>query len=318
MHCKKVPFYGALLVAMSPVCALAQDERPEPSAPLRIDLPEGGVSVPMLRQLHLPALEVMINGEGPFKFGFDSGASGYISFNQDVVDRLGLVVVDEVTVSDGTGQNARTTGMYGVDTVEIGGAVFHDMSGHVGSYNRGALAQDPIDGIIGIGLFAGATLTLDYPNDLIRVSHEALPAPDGQTVLALHPEELVPTIDLALGAQTIRAHLDARNMGGLNAPASIVKDLPLHGEPVEIGMARTQFNEIPISAAQYDGDVHIGKYTLHQPAIVFADLFRSANIGSRVMGEFTVTFDMANHRVQFAREADGPIELPMPQARPAR
>ena len=303
-------------LSLAPI-GTAQMERPAPAEALQVDLPDEGVVVPMLHQLHLPALEVMINGEGPFKMGFDSGASGYISFNQDVVDRLGLEKVDTITASDGAGRNAREVDVYGVATLQIGDAVFHDLDGHVGAYNRGPLAQNPIDGIIGIGLFSGLTLTLDYPNETISVSREALGAPDGATILALHNNEPVPTIDLTIGANTIRAHLDARNMGGLNAPSSIIENHTLLGEPVNIGVARTQFNEIPIQAAQFGGDVALGRYTLHQPAIVFADVFRTANVGSRIMQEFEVTFDMANFRVRFLRHGDEPIAVPMPQPRPA-
>jgi hypothetical protein len=289
-----------------------------PMPALESEIPEGGVAVPMLRQLHLPALEVMINDQGPFKFGFDTGASGYISFNQDVADQLGLEQTDTVTASDGTGQNMREVSVYGTDTIKIGSAVFHGADGHIGSYNRGPLAQDPIDGIIGIGLFTGLTLTMDYLNEELRISQEPLSEPNGKDILALDPKAPVPSLQMQFGNESVLTHIDSRNMGWLIAPASVQEHLNLIGEPVQIGMARTQFNEIPIEACQVDGNVSIGAVAIERPWITFAEIFRSANIGSRLLEQFEMTYDMANHRVRFHRDDDGPIEIPKPQPRAAR
>ena len=81
--------------------------------------------------------------------------------------------------------------------------------------------------------------------------------------------------------------------------------------------ARTQFNTIPIEAAALTTDVALGRHVIAAPTITFADIFRSANIGSRVMEHFTVTIDMKNNRIRFHREGDEPITLPRPQPRAA-
>jgi len=281
--------------------------------PIRVDLPAGGVEVPMQRQLHLPVVEAMVNGQGPFRFGLDTGASGALALDKRLIEEIDFPSVGDIEVYDGTGVGSRRTPVRRVDTLAIGGAVFHDLDAISGDYNRGPLGSEPIDGIIGIGLFWDLTLTLDYPADRVRISREALPEPNGRNIFALDPDGAIPTIPVRIGDQTYTAHLDARNMGALVIPSEVAATLAFADEPRVIGQARTQVNTIEIKGATLDGPLWIGEFEFQNLTAVFADIFRTLNVGSRIMGEFTITLDGPNSRVRFARDDRGPIRLPTPQ-----
>ncbi len=277
--------------------------------PAEVDLPDDGVKVRMESQLHLPVVEVMIGEDGPYRFGIDTGASGQLSVSTDLALDLALNAIDEITVSDGTGRNMATRAVYEVPSLWIGDSEFVDLQSISGDYNRGSLGSEPIDGILGIGLFNGLTFTLDYPGQEVRISRQALPEPDGEEIFAMDAEEAVPTIEWTLGGKTVRAHVDARNMGAIMVPQSLADKLPLDGEPAKVGEARTQFNVIPILAATLREDLKLGRHVIATPRITFTELYQAANIGSRVMEQFEVTIDQKNNRIQFHRETEEPIQL---------
>jgi hypothetical protein len=312
--------FSALLCALAGLAWAAQaqeysdptgqgDLPPQRPEPADVDLPDGGVTVVMERQLHLPVVQVWIGEDGPYRFGIDTGTSCQLSVSPQLVEDLALAVVDEITVSDGTGQNASRRKVYEVPSLRIGEAEFFELRSISGNYNRGALATEPIEGILGIGLFHGLTLTLDYPGSKVRIGSEPLPKPDGKEILAIYPDELVPTIDWELCGQIVRAHIDARNMGSITVPQDLVENLPLAGKPVKVGEARTQFNTIPIQAAKLKEDLKLGHHVIATPTLTFISLFQNANLGSRVMEQFEVTIDLNNQRIRFRRQGTDSIQL---------
>ncbi|HET9952194.1 MAG TPA: serine hydrolase, partial [Candidatus Eisenbacteria bacterium] len=63
-------------------------------------VPREGVEVPMSMATHLPAVEVMVNGKGPYRFAIDTGGSGAARVDSAFAAALGLPVVGEVWGGD--------------------------------------------------------------------------------------------------------------------------------------------------------------------------------------------------------------------------
>src|SRR6185295_6784013 len=59
-------------------------------APEKSSIPAAGVEVAMLMADHLPAVQVMVNGKGPFLFGIDTGGQGSARVDSAVAAKLGL------------------------------------------------------------------------------------------------------------------------------------------------------------------------------------------------------------------------------------
>ena len=71
-----------------------------------------------------------------------------------------------------------------------------------------------------------------------------------------------------------------------------------------IGRARTVNSDFEIRGAQLEGDLVIGGHVFHDPQVVFAsvlDEINAANVGSRLLREFVLTFDQKNQRVRLYR-----------------
>ena len=272
-------------------------ETPEQSV-----IPAGGVEVAMLEADHLPAVQVMVNGKGPFRFGIDTGGQGSARIDSALAAKLGLEIIGQARAGDPSGRNTRITNLVRVESLEIGGARFEGLTAGVRGYNERRLSQ-PIDGILGFGLFEQTLLTLDYPGARVRIERGELPAADGREVIPFRMERGIPSIDLEVGPLTIAADVDAGSMGGFVLPASLIDRLPLASEPRVVGKARTVSNEFEIRQAALKGKVRVGRYDFEGPLIDFQPIFPMANIGARVLRGFAVTFDQKNRRMRWVKPA---------------
>jgi CubicO group peptidase (beta-lactamase class C family) len=278
--------------------AAAQTDR----GPRTTTLPKDGVDVPMVRASHLPAVHVMINGQGPFVFEIDTGAAGTARLDKAFAERLGLATVGEVLAGDPSGKNARSVPVVAIDTIELGGARFTGLTAAVRDY-RGLGRPEKVDGILGFAFFADCLLTLDYPGARVRLSQGALPPANGRDVLDFRNPRGVPSVTLTVAGQVIEADVDAGSPGGVALPEAVAATLPLSGPLEVVGRARTTSNTFEIKAAPLAGDVMIGSLVLSHPRLEFQPLFAQANIGSRVLRDLVVTFDLRNRRLQLVRPA---------------
>src|SRR5215216_6207253 len=80
--------------------------------------------VPMLFRGTMPAVEVMINGQGPFLFAIDTAGQGMARVDSSLVERLKLPLAGQIQASDGSGRNARSLNMFMLDSIAIGGVQF--------------------------------------------------------------------------------------------------------------------------------------------------------------------------------------------------
>src|SRR5512147_2045145 len=154
----------ALLLLAPPAYAqsAAQPVTPESVPPRRIEL-AAPVEVPLSLEANLPILEARVNGQGPFRFGIETGA-GFVVISPELAAKLGL---------------KRTGGPddspeYHVDRLDIGAAAFHDFP-----VSALRVAQPGIDGVLGLPLYHDLLLTIDYPNRRARFERGSLPAADG-------------------------------------------------------------------------------------------------------------------------------------------
>ena len=263
-------------------------------------LPNDGVDVPMLRTRHLPAVQVRVNGQGPFLFGIDTGGAGTARIDSALAARLGLETVGEVLAGDPSGKNPRRMRLVKVDSIEVGGARFAGLTAAVRNYNE-MPRDEQVDGIIGFGLFSGCLFTLDYPADRVRLRSGELPAANGADVVDYRDRHGIPSITIGVAGRAMEADVDAGSMGGIILPESEMASLPLASKPVVVGKARTVSNTFEIKAADLDGDVTIGGITLHRPTVEFQPILPMANLGSRVLRDYAITFDQKNRRMRLVR-----------------
>jgi len=187
-----------------------------------------------------------------------------------------------------------------VESIEIGGARFVNLTAAVHGQNQ-RVAREPIDGVLGFGLFKACLFTLDYPANRIRIERGELPPANGRDVIPFTSQRGIPAIRLQVDSLWVDADVDAGAMGGFTLPASLASRLPLASAPRVVGRARTVSNEFEITAAELKGSVRMGGNEFPGATIGFQPLFPMANVGSRVLRDFRVTFDQKNGRMRLTR-----------------
>ncbi|HKQ18982.1 MAG TPA: serine hydrolase [Candidatus Eisenbacteria bacterium] len=263
-------------------------------------IPTAGVGAPMLRSGHLPAVRVRVNGQGPFLFAIDTGGAGTARIDSALAARLGLQTVGEALGGDPSGKNPRRMPLVAVDSIEIGGARFAGITAAVRNYNEMPRGER-VDGVLGFGLFAECLFTLDYPAEQVRLRPGALPEANGADILDYRDRHGIPSTTIRVAGREMEADVDAGSMGGIILPESEMGALPLASKPVVVGTARTVSNTFEIRAADLDGDVTIGGITLRHPKLEFQPVFPNANVGSRVLRDYAITFDQKNRRLRLTR-----------------
>lgn len=247
---------------------------------------------------------VRVNGQGPYRFLLDTGAQGSGRADVTLVEALSLPQVGVVGASDGGGGARRELAVHRIGTLEFAGLTFHDLDVVSRDYNAGgAGGRGPIAGVLGVDLFKGVLLSIDYGRGVLRIEQGALPEPDGRTVLTLDPEEPVPTVDINLGGRALKAHIDTGSMGGITVGQDTADALTFVAPPVAAGQARTVSGAFDVRQGQLAGDMTLGGQTFARPAVTVMPHFRVGNLGGEFLRGQVMTLDMANHRVRFAPTA---------------
>lgn len=269
-----------------------------PSAP-QAEPARGALELPMKMRGAMPAVDVMVNGEGPFLFAIDTCASGMGRADAGLVKRLDLPIMGEASGGDGSGR-ATPMRVARVEYLELGELGFENLELPSRDYNAGSPAR--IDGILGFGLFARGVLTLDFPAKIVRYDPDgALPEPDGKEVLALAAGP-VAALEIAVAGKPVLAHLDSGNMiGRFVLPSALVTQLTPAGEPRSLGKARTVSGESDILQLPIREPIAIGRFEFRDEAIVYPSVGPQANVGASLLAGFRVSFDQKNGRVRFER-----------------
>lgn len=256
---------------------------------------EEAVTVPLTPVAHLMTLDAKVNGKGPYRFVFDSGAAGSMRISAEIAQALGLEQIGEVVAGDPSGKNAERRPLMKIDSVDVGTAHFTNVQALTAS-TRGPV---PSDGVIGLGLFKGMTVTIDYPKKEMRISRDPLPA-KGDHVVPYTMARAIPEIDIEAAGVPLHVDVDTGSPSALSIPGAWAAKLPL-GEQRVVGHGRTTTNEFDIRGADLKGDLHVAGFTVTAPRVDIVDLFPVANIGARLLHDYVVTFDTVNKRMSLAR-----------------
>src|SRR4051812_21560034 len=110
----------SLIVAVGFSCAFWQTRQAR-SASNEITLP---IEVPMQVDDGMPTVEVMVNGQGPFVFGFDTGAQEGPRLDASLVEKLKLKATGEVQAIDPSARNPQTSATVKLESLSVGGLRF--------------------------------------------------------------------------------------------------------------------------------------------------------------------------------------------------
>jgi Aspartyl protease len=288
----------AIMLVLSATRGIAQ--HPDSLMPPGIEMPADGLRVPMASLGGRSIVEARVNGHGPYRFYFDSGASGAV-ISLALAKELKLPTTGQAGVRSGGDDPEKKPLMAEVvriDRLELGTAKLSSVM--LVALDRARLGtRDAPAGVLSAALFPGYLVTWDYSKKEVRVRAGELPVADNKTIfdyLAGHP---IPAIPLKIGDETVDAHLDSGSGAGLSLPMKLAKTLPLYAKPVDTGKkARSVSGDFPVFQAKLKGRCSFGEYVLTDPTIDFSDVVRNGNLGSGILRRFVLTLDVKNRRFQ--------------------
>lgn len=262
------------------------------------------VEIPMQTDGGMPSIELMVNGQGPFLFGIDTGAQGGARIDSSLVEKLKLKSSGQVQATDGSGRSPQTVDTFKLDTIAIGELRFTGVS--AGSRNfKNSPRPLKVDGILGLSLFSEYLVTVDFPAKRLRIARGELPRADGAEVLNYKDERGVPLLELSVGNTKIDAHLDSGNMiGEFVLPPAFVEKLTQASEPKVVGRAKSASGDMEIKQVQIKEMVRLGRHEFPDATVTFPALSGIGNVGARILSQFAITFDQKHERVRLTR-ADG-------------
>jgi predicted aspartyl protease len=257
---------------------------------LTIDLPMQFIS-------GRPAVEVMVNGKGPFLFLIDTGADGLARADTSLVKKLNLPIIGKENNDDRSG-NIQSVNQVRLDTITIGSISFQNVTAKSRDYNT----TPRIDGILGFNLFSDYLLTLDYPNKKVRLEQGSLPKPNGKNILSFETPNGTPLVKIRFGKLSAKADIDSGDSEGISLPASLVNKMVLLSQPKIVGKGKSANSTFEIKEVNLREAFRIGSYEFPEPTVVYTEVFDNINLGSKILREFSFTFDQKNQRVRFVRQ----------------
>jgi hypothetical protein len=256
----------------------------------------------------IPLVQVRINGQGPFSFVVDTGTNCDAIISPRIAKRLGLPATGHKTITDLGGQATHVLDAVELSTLSFAGADFHATQAVVADLPDG---DSVLDGVLGFGLFRNGLLTLDYPRHRLILDHGSLAGTSDEHVVPMRMPSGIPLVDIGIADAKIMAGIDSGGLG-LSIPASMIGKVRFNGGVETVAFGRTQVSSFALRGAVLDGAVELAGFRFEQPWLEINPLFGIANIGSRALCDFVVTFDQRSKLVRF-NSAGKPRRLVKPR-----
>jgi hypothetical protein len=290
---RKVLLIASLLVSAG---AQAQAQTAPEPGPRKVRMPsappprlEGRCAVvPMEADVAVPVVAVTVNGNGPYRFLIDTGAPGHGRIRANIAATIGLPVTGERLERGPAGPVPRR--QFGVERLGVGDIGF-------GGLQLGEMpdmgGRDPgFDGLLGLDLFQQLRVTFDF--GARRLGLGTAPQPPELPF----EREGAPTLTLAINGRPQRVHLDTGNrVAALFLAEADARALPLTGEPVSRGRARTPFGEYDVMEAPTSAAVTLGGVRLPVTSVAWPAALPPGNLGSKGLAGMALTIDVAAGRV---------------------
>ena len=288
---------AAILLALSlPICSTQDQEAEAPDVlPGSVTLGKKIEHVPFVLgdRRPIPVVEAMVNGKGPYKFYFDTGASVCV-LHTGFAEELGMPKLGKTELGDHT-QNARIPAeRVRMDTIELGGIRFEAVPAV--AFDRTSLQGDTIRGVLGLPLFHQHLLTLDYGKGHLEISGATLPE-KGKGILEYEATPL-PEFRIDVGGKPLTCHVDSGSPTGFALPASVAEALPHKTEPKVLGRARTVNSEFELFSVQVDATITMADMEFVDPDVLYNEILPNALIGYQILQDLVVSIDQRSKRLR--------------------
>lgn len=245
-----------------------------------------------------PYVDVMVNGQGPFRFLVDTGTGADAIITPQLAQILGLEDVGEVRLTDPSGMGEQRTPVVQTSSLVVAGVDF----GAVRGLRHALNGENPsCMGMLGFTLFRNYLLTLDFVRKILILERGQLARDGGKEVLPYTAPNGVPVVPLAVGRVWIEAQLDSGGTG-LTLPETLVPRVNFSKKPAPFSKGETVSTRFVIKVGRLSDDVRLGAYVFQRPVVEVHPVFSRVNVGGEPMANFAITFDQSRGLVRLHSE----------------
>ena len=148
------------MIAAAPAHASGPDTHRDSACALAIEAPSEAVFSLPFRTIDGIYLDAMVNGEGPFVFALDTGASGMGRADATLADALNLPADGKDETSDGV--SSSQVDRVRIASLTLGGLERRDLSVIARDYRSRVSPEAAFSGILGREFFADGLLAIDF------------------------------------------------------------------------------------------------------------------------------------------------------------
>jgi predicted aspartyl protease len=236
-------------------------------------------------------VDARVNGQGPFRFAVDTGASGPGRADASLVARLGLAVTGTGETSD-TVASARV-GTVRLATLELGGLVRRDVEVITRDYSGKMAPEAAFAGILGRAFFEDGLLVIDYPRRMLTFTRGAGLGPGQPGVLGYTRAFRVP---VTIGGVAAEGNLDT----GANVAFVLPRTLfdRVGGGTVKAAGDGTLTNtRVKTGSATMHGPFRIGDATLSDVEVRVSEAYPELLVGAHALEHFALLIDQRSASV---------------------
>ena len=261
--------------------------------------PAQTASVPMLFSGTRPAVEVRVNGQGPFFFIVDTGAAGPPArADAALAAKLGLKTTGTAQASDGSGPVVPISEVM-ISSISLGSLTKRSVEALSRDYGGGEFTPK-LDGILGLAFFEDVLLTLDYPGRRISLTKGALPPADGKTILDYELVEGSIVVAANLAGKPIKAIIDTGNIRSVDVPSDWLRPLRFASFPRPAGRSTSVSGTGTVREGALSDPLVVGNHRIDTPLVTFSKDYVDASFGSAFLQHYVVTIDQRNRRIRIA------------------
>lgn len=247
--------------------------------------------VPMDVSSGRPIVELMLNGDGPFPFVLDTGASAFV-LRSSTVEQLQLTASGQSTISSPGGSPVPVNEV-GVDDLSISDLSFGPVEAIY--FEEGSMVSQLGAGVIGPVFLKDAGRTyLNFIDNELEIGGSFITPEDGKWIAF---GESAPLLDVSLrfGDLDIPGRIDTGNPSIIAVPEHYAEELPLDSNVEVVGKARTVDREFEIRGAEMRYELQISDGVIPLENVRFFDR-QFANLGMGALHGLTLEIDWQNER----------------------
>ncbi|MEP6589412.1 MAG: aspartyl protease family protein [Polaromonas sp.] len=236
-----------------------------------------------------------INGAGPYRFGFDTGASGDGRADALLTAELSLPKAGQSETSDGI--RTATVDLVAVKSLRLGPVEKHNLELVSRDYNSGRKDEHSIMGIIGRDFVADWLVTIDDPKRTINFRRGHLRA-GHRGAIHYGPSFSVP-VCFATGC--FSAKIDTGSSRSIVIPKDLAAKLS-GGVPVHLGQVKRTNSSAALYEITVKEPVRVGGVKVRAQKVLYTDPSDTViNVGSDFLKDYVLTIDQANQLLRISK-----------------